>query len=192
MIGKEKYPTRLVIELLPDKIKEERVRKAAYQSKKKGRKLSKEKGARAGLNLFISNCSPSMLSSYELRRIYGIRWQIELIFKAWKQNSQFHMVKKMDIARYEYLIYAKLIWIILSWKIYQTLDMLTFTKTRQRISILKFFKTMKSLDGHMVKIFRGKKMAVTWLMECLLEITKKYLLHDDRKDRINWKIVENI
>ena len=192
LIGKEKYPTRLVIELVPDNVKEERVRKAAFTSRKKGRKLSKEKKARAGLNFFITNCPQTMLSSPELRRVYGIRWQVELTFKAWKQNSQFHKVKKMNINRYEFLIYTKLIWIMLNWKVYQALDIMTFKNIRQRISILKFFKTITILKRLVIQIFRGKKSALDDFMDCLLMISKSHLLHDDRKDRINWRIVENI
>ena len=192
LIGKEKYPTRLVIELLPDKVKEERIRKAAYISKKKGRKMSKEKKTRAGLNLYITNCSPSLLSSPELRRVYGIRWQIELVFKAWKQNSQFHKIKKMNSDRYEFLIYAKLIWSVLNWKIYQVLDIMTFRNIRQRISILKLFKTLKAMKGYVIKILKGDRTALDDIMECLSNISRSHLLHDDRKDRINWRIVENI
>jgi len=192
MIGEKQYPTRLVIEIVPNKVKEERLRNASFISKKKGRKLSKEKKARAGLNLFITNCPPSMLSAPELRRIYGIRWQVELIFKAWKQNSQFHKIKKMNIERYEFLLYAKLIWIMVNWKIYQVLDMITFKGRRQRISILKFFKTLKQMKGYIYRILRGEKPGLDDLMKCLLNLSRNHLLHDDRKDRINWKIVENI
>ena len=81
-IGAKKLPVRLVIELVPDKIKEERLRKALKEGKKKGRVMSKEKRARLGLNLFLTNCPEQMLAASELRKIYGIRWQIELIFKA--------------------------------------------------------------------------------------------------------------
>ena len=191
-IGDSTYAIRLVIEIVPDKIKEERLRKASYESKKKGRMLSREKKARPGLNLFITNCKPSRLSASELRRIYGIRWQIELIFKAWKQNSQFHKVKKMNIDRYEFLLYAKLIWVVLGWKVYQILDNITYRKSRQRISLLKLYKTFRQLDGLVRNIVRGEKTKLEELMKHLVDMSNPHLIHDDRKNRINWRIVEII
>lgn len=191
-IGDSTYAIRLVIEIVPDKIKEERLRKASYESKKKGRMLSREKKARPGLNLFITNCKPSRLSASELRRIYGIRWQIELIFKAWKQNSQFHKVKKMNIDRYEFLLYAKLIWVVLGWKVYQILDNITYRKSGQRISLLKLYKTFRQLDGLVRNIVRGEKTKLEELMKHLVDMSNPHLIHDDRKNRINWRIVEII
>ena len=186
------YATRLVIEIVPNKIKEERLRKASYESKRKGRMLSREKKARLGLNLFVTNCSPSRLSAFELRRIYGIRWQIELIFKAWKQNSQFHKVKKMNIERYEFLLYAKLIWVVLGWKVYQVLDNIIYQKSRQRISLLKLYKTFRQLNEQVRNVVRGEKTKMEELMKHLISMSNPHLIHDDRKNRINWRIVETI
>ncbi|NBC81937.1 MAG: IS4 family transposase [Bacteroidetes bacterium] len=192
LLGEQKYPTRLVIEIVPDKIKQERLRKANKQARKKGRELSKDKKARFGLNLFLTNCSPKQLSAWELRRIYGIRWQIELVFKAWKQNSQFHKVKKMNIHRYEFLLYAKLVWVMLNWKIYQMLDIITYNEIRQRISILKLFKTLNQMKDQLKQIFRGDRDGISNVIRILECISYKHLLHQDRNNRINWQNVENI
>ncbi len=53
---KEKFKTRLVIHLMPEKEVNERIRKARQNNKKKGRnELTEEYLTRAHLNLFITN-----------------------------------------------------------------------------------------------------------------------------------------
>jgi hypothetical protein len=191
-IGAKRLPVRLVIELVPDKIKEERLRKALKEGKKKGRVMSKEKRARLGLNLFLTNCPEQMLAASELRKIYGIRWQIELIFKAWKQTSGFHKIKKMNVDRFEFLLYAKLVLLMLHWKIYQAIDILTYHKIRLRVSVIKIYKTLKQFSGHIKDIIRGNDYLIGELVACLIDLSYSHLSHSDRKNRINWRNVENI
>lgn len=192
LLGEKKYRTRLIIETVPTSVKEERIRKATKESKKKGRKISKDKKARFGLNLFLTNCTAEILSASEIRKIYGIRWQIEMIFKAWKQNSQFHKIKKINVDRFEFLLYAKLILIMLQWKIYQAIDITTYSNVRERISILKMYKTFKQFIENFKDILRGNIDRFTDMIICLKEIATDHLKHEDRKNRINWRLVENI
>ena len=191
-VGANKYPTRLVIEIVPDPVKAERIRKAKKKSVRKGTKISEKSRARFGLNLFLTNCTQTMISAPEIRKIYGIRWQVELIFKAWKQNIQFHKIKKMDIHRYEFLLYTKLVMVLLTWRLHQSVDTYMFWKDRQRISVLKLYKTINQLNEQVRGIIRGNKDSIIKLTEYMLDIGKNYLLHDDRKNRINWRNVQNI
>lgn len=192
VLGSKRCPSRLIIEVLPENIKEERLRKIIKEYKKKGRILSKQKRARMGLNLFLTNCPSKMLSISEVRRIYGIRWQIEMIFKAWKQNLQFHKIKPMNVDRFEFLLYAKLVVVMLYWKIYQTADSLFYSKTKQRISVAKIYKTLNQLCENIKRVLRGCKESLWKIMRYLQEMSGLQLKHDDRKDRINWKNVVNI
>ena len=192
LLSERNYPCRLVIEILPENVKEERIRKRKILNKKKGRKSSKKTWARTGFNLFLTNCPNRMLSTSEIRRIYGIRWQIELIFKAWKQNSQLHKVKKMDINRFEFLLYAKLVWIMLQWKVTQILDMNMSINRKGRISILKTYKALSQFRQFTITLIRGQTNRLKEFWEWLKELSTDLLKHEDRKDRINWRCVENI
>lgn len=191
-VGEQKYATRLVIELVPDGVKAERVRKAKRQSVRRGAAISDKKSARFGLNLFLTNCTKQMISTSEIRRVYGIRWQIELIFKAWKQNALFHKIKEMNIDRYEFLLYAKLVMILLSWKLHQVLDTYMYQKVMKRISILKLYKTLYRFQEEIKAIFKGNKNSSKAIIIQLQNIGTDYLLHEDRKERINWRNVEII
>ena len=192
LIGANRYPTRLVVELVPDSVKAERIRKAKRKSVRNRAKTSEKSKARFGLNLFLTNCTKTMISASQVRMIYGIRWQIELVFKAWKQNIQFHKIKKMNIHRYEFLLYVKLVMILLTWKYHQVVDINIFKKYRQRVSILKLYKAINQFSKEIIGIIRGDKESFNKLITNILDIGKRYLLQDDRKNRINWRNVQNI
>jgi hypothetical protein len=98
----------------------------------------------------------------------------------------------MNIDRYEFLLYSKLIIVMLNWRLYQAIDTFIYTNTRQRISILKMYKTIKQFHEKMKEMIRGKKAAIHELINQLKEIGNEHLLHEDRKGRINWRNVEII
>ena len=81
-IGKNKeLQVRLFIYLLPEAVYNERIRKANRAAQTKGRQLSKEYKARAGLNLFITSAPEELIRTEAAWQIYTLRWQIELTFK---------------------------------------------------------------------------------------------------------------
>ena len=57
--------------------------------------------------------STRFLSAREVGRIYGLRWRIETIFKAWKSHFALTQVPAGSKAQVESLIYGKLIFITL-------------------------------------------------------------------------------
>lgn len=139
-IGQEKFKTRIVIELLPEKQYAERIRKAENNAKKKGRKLGKNYKARAGLNIFITNTE---IDVKQVRLLYTIRWQIELMFKIWKSIGEINKVKKMKIERFESYLIAKLIWIAINWQIMWNIILYFYNEKNIKISPYKLFKTLK-------------------------------------------------
>jgi len=72
---------RLVIERAPEQVYEQRLRRINENDKKKGKTTSEKTKKMQAFNLHLSNAPESMLSKEYFRKLYGIRWQIELIFK---------------------------------------------------------------------------------------------------------------
>ena len=81
---KEKYPTRLVLEKVPTQLANEKRRKLTTDKQNKRKGISKERLIFCDVNAFITNCSQEQLPDHLLRQCYGLRWQVEIIFKAWK------------------------------------------------------------------------------------------------------------
>lgn len=67
-----------------------------------------------GYNLYLTNAPQAKLPAREVFSIYGLRWQIELIFKMWKSLLYLDRVPVMSIFRFECYLYGRLIFILLS------------------------------------------------------------------------------
>jgi len=140
---KERLNVRLILHLLPDDVVAERLRKANKNNKKKGHnQLSKEYKARAALNLFITNADEDQIPKEKVYSFYRLRWQIELMFKIWKSLCHIDKVKKVKQERLECYIYAKLICIVLTWRIIWAVAKFIFVKHKKSLSFYKAFKTM--------------------------------------------------
>ena len=138
-----KLKTRLVIHRLPTEEVAKRLRKAKRNNQKKGRNgLTKEYIARAHLNLFITNVDSEIIPTQNVWRLYRMRWQIELIFKIWKSICAIDKVKKVKKNRLECYIYAKLILIVVGWKIIWRTASCLYAQERKALSFYKAFKTL--------------------------------------------------
>jgi hypothetical protein len=116
---KQKIPVRLVIEKLPEDVKNKRLKKLkshhANQSKqKKPYEISELKQLLCGYNLFLTNVSREVLILSQVVQFYRLRWQIELLFKIWKSLLDIDKISKMSIFRFECYLYGRLIAILLT------------------------------------------------------------------------------
>ncbi len=144
-IGADKsLKTRMIIELLPKEQSEIRLRKANGAARKKGRELSEKYKAHICLNVYITNIPPEKLPINKVRSLYRLRWQVELVFKVWKSVGEIHKVKKLKIERFETMLYAKLIWIMLNWSILWQITKLLWKDNKILLSSIKTFKTLKN------------------------------------------------
>jgi len=177
---------RLFIYLLPLDVYRERIRKANLNAKKKGRQLSKEFKARARLNLFITSASEDVLDIETAWKAYTLRWQIELGFKVWKSLWKIDKVKKVKKERLECYIWAKLLLIVLCWRVAWFTGMLLRRHHGKNISYYKAFKTLLHDAGTLKKIFVDGTLAVeSYLAEFLILSSKKHLL-EKKKGRENY------
>lgn len=108
-MGEKKYRTRLVFEPVPERVYEQRVRKRRAVSKKKGRNTSKENLQRQRFNLLITNTA---IDAADLRKVYRLRWQVELVFKGWKSFERIALSGEVRQERVLMELYAKLAWIV--------------------------------------------------------------------------------
>jgi hypothetical protein len=120
--GALKLKCRIIIMLVPEDVKNERLRKY-YSKYGKTPAIRKRKYVlRAGLNILITNIPKQQVAVENIRHIYSIRWQIELIFKSWKSIGQIHKIRQMKIDRFEFMLYARLLWLLVNWNIINAID----------------------------------------------------------------------
>lgn len=182
-LGSTKVPTRLVISNLPEEEKNKRLRKARYESWKKGRNLSKEYKAKAGLNLFMTNLTYEAVSAEEVIKFYRLRWQIELVFKAWKSIGEIHKVKDIKLERFLCLIYAKLIWVLLNWEMLSPLNRYFQHHHGFTISYYKGYKYLTNQLSSLRAALMNGKESVERFLRNLGNLAIDYLQREKRKNK---------
>lgn len=183
-IGKEeKFMTRMIIELMPDNIYNDRLRKAYNNTKKKYRNISKKYKAQMGLNIYITN---TKISKKHIRLIYTLRWQIELMFKIWKSIGEIDEVKKMKVKRFEVCLIAKLIWIVINWQIMRRIVIYYFNEYNIALSPYKLFVTFKdALMDFRNALKKGLKYVIS-LIEEFADMSKYNHISEKKKHSITW------
>lgn len=111
---KESIPVRVCIEKVPQDVKEQRLAKLQKTAKCQNWNLSELRIELCGYNLYLTNTTQEQIPATIIKLIYGIRWQIELIFKIWKSIFEIDQVKPMNIFRFECMLYGRLILILIS------------------------------------------------------------------------------
>lgn len=180
-IGKEQmFPVRMIVSLVSEENKNHRIRERRKWGKNKKRAVSDEAIARCGLDIYITNADADLLPLKTIVPIYGIRWQIENIFKVWKSVGAIHKVKKISKERFEFYLFSKLIFLIKSWHVMRIIELIT----QSTISYYKYLKTASLLGWEQMDLF-AKKLVQAVGVDLLI-------IKDFRKDRIHEKSLKYI
>lgn len=166
---KEKYPVRLIIELMPDEEVAKRLRNVNRENKKKGCRTSEKYKDRARFNLFITNITEGMLDGVTIAKIYRIRWQIELIFKVWKSVFGMNNIRQMKYDRLMCLLGTRLLLILINWEVFMIERAFQFSQTGKLLSIHKGMQTLKDNSAKLRTVLangcKGLKKWVRWVVE---------------------------
>ena len=106
-------PARLLAIPVPPAVAAKRRRNLRRDAKKQGQMVSRERLARAGWTILVTNVPADRLSLVEARSLYRARWQIELVFKLWKQHGQLGHSRSANPQRIMAEIWAKLIGLVI-------------------------------------------------------------------------------
>jgi Transposase DDE domain len=188
LIGeKKKLQVRLIVNLLPEEVYNERMRRLNKRYQKKGKKISERYKEYARFNFYITNIPLETVSSTEILLLYRLRWQIELVFKVWKSIFKIEKIRKMKLERFLSLLYAKLLWVLINWEIVMTLKSIFHKEFNKILSMHKSFQTIKEnfekLRTHLLNYKTRGYIIVNWLIEILSE--KHWL--ETRKNRIGYE-----
>ena len=182
IIGDKKLRSRLIAEMLPEEEVDKRLAKANKEAEKKGRKVSDEFKSRARLNLFLTNVPAEWLSPLQIRKIYQIRWQIELRFKAWKSFYDISAIKKMQRYRFECYLYATLLLLMINLEIAANFFSILWKHTSKPLSFLKFYKTTSQNIAVLRQGILGGGDNLINYITFLYEVSHEKLLTEKRKN----------
>jgi hypothetical protein len=142
VIGRDaQVPCRLIVYPVDRDTYEKRMRKTTKQAKGYGHQVSDDFKTKAQLTLYITNVSEDKLPAQVIKKTYSLRWQIELFFKIWKSQASIDRVKEMKLHRFECQLIAKLLWLIIHWKIFSyLLSHVNQNQKKTSCSIWKYYK----------------------------------------------------
>jgi hypothetical protein len=112
LLGAAKFPVRLVAVKLPQALAGQRRRKARQNRDQRCRPNERHL-ALLGWAIFVTNVPRNVWRAQTVAQVYGLRWRIETIFKAWKSHFRLTEVPRGSAAQLEALIYARLIFVTL-------------------------------------------------------------------------------
>ncbi|MBC8094254.1 MAG: IS4 family transposase [Akkermansiaceae bacterium] len=110
LLGAAKFPVRLVAVKLPEAVAAERRRKARANRDRRCHPSARSL-ALLGWAIFVTNVPRNVWSPKTVAQVYGLRWRIETIFKAWKSHCRMTEVPQGSAPQLEAMIYARLIFV---------------------------------------------------------------------------------
>lgn len=181
---KEKFPTRLVLEKVPKEVANEKRRKLKTDKQNKRKGISAERLVFCDVNAFVTNCTEVQLPNHLLRQCYSLRWQIEIMFKAWKSFFKIDKVKQMNVERFECFHYGCLMLIIVSTHLLRYFKQWYLKKHKEEISELKFFKLTTSLRQELKEVVKKQKLAISCFLDQLAAIIERTCVKEQKKNRM--------
>ena len=109
----DRLPARLLAVRVPKRVAAARRAKILAEAKREGETPSARKLALAEWTLLVTNAPPEVLAIREALVLARARWQIELLFKLWKDEGHLDEWRSADPTRILCEVYAKLVAMVL-------------------------------------------------------------------------------
>ncbi len=161
---KARVPARLILQRVPEEVAEQRRQRLRAEAHDHGHEQSLETLDLAGWIIVVSNVPRRMLSLQETLVVLTVRWQIELLFRLWKEDGQIDEWRSTKRWRIVCEVYAKLAAMVLQ----QWLIELGCWHDPQR-SLVKAAQVVRREAGQlMVAIREGRvEPVVRQIMKCM-------------------------
>jgi hypothetical protein len=111
--SKQKLPVRMVYYRIPPQVAQERRRKAKQKARQNGKTCSQQILAWQDWLIFITNVPLDLLSLDQVAVVYRVRWQIEILFKVWKQEMDWGKMGHWRLERVLCQFYARCLALLL-------------------------------------------------------------------------------
>lgn len=188
---KNKVPCRLIIERVGNNEYNKRIANAKVKAKSRGSVPSALLKIKLQYNLFITNVDAGILPFNVIRKTYYLRWQIELVFKTWKSFFRIDKMKKVKKERLECQLLAKLLWIFINWRLFNTYNNHAREIDKvQGVSVLIFFKRCVKFAASL-RLVLLKKFSITyWLEQIYLPLIADCLCEPPKNKQTHYQSLE--
>jgi hypothetical protein len=108
----QRLPCRLLVERVPDTVAQKRRERLLKAAGRKGTKVSVTKLALCAWTLYVTNAPAENLTIAEALALGRARWQIELLFKLWKEHGRLDESRSSKPWRIATEVFAKLLGLV--------------------------------------------------------------------------------
>ena len=117
-IGDIHHPARLIAVRVTPEVARERRRQRREQARKLGKQPNQDMLTRDAWHIIITNVDAVLMKTEEVFRLYSTRWQIEIVFRAWKQSGQLMkaLARRSNPFHLQSLMYGAMLLLILTMK----------------------------------------------------------------------------
>ena len=164
---KKRLKVRLVLQKAPKSVGDLKRKKLRTDKQSKRKNLSEERLAFCDANCYITNIDSDMLSDDKIITLYGLRWIIEILFKAWKSISNLEeKINKMNKHRFMCMLYAHMLKTLLDTKLVQYFKIEFWNLFGFKISELKAFSVLRTFKKQLWEAMRsGKDSTIDLVLE---------------------------
>lgn len=141
---KAKLPMRLILQKLPEKVSSELRRRLKSDTRYKRKNISADRLEFCEVSAYLTNVAQPVLPAESIRKIYSLRWQIEIVFKCWKSHFALDQIRNVKPERFECCFYGRLILVILATRFSTLIKTNAWNKARIEISEFKAFAILKT------------------------------------------------
>jgi len=131
---------RLIAVRMPEAIVNERRRQAYVVAKKRGYTPSQAHLTLLGWNLFVTNVPVTVWPPKTVGIVYSFRWQVELVFKAWKSGLPLATLTSTTKHSTLCYLYGRMLLIVLTFALCPSLRAAAWQKQQREVSLLKLVR----------------------------------------------------
>jgi hypothetical protein len=105
----ERLPARLLAARVGQEVADQRRRRLKEEARKRGQAISRARLALIDWTILVTTAPPEKLSAAEAFILARVRWQVELVFKLWKERARVDDWRSANPWRILCEVYAKLL-----------------------------------------------------------------------------------
>jgi hypothetical protein len=137
---RDRVAARLIAVRMPEAIVNERRRQARAVAKKRGYTPSQAHLTLMAWNLFITNVPATVWPPQTVGIVYSFRWQVELVFKAWKSGLQLATLTSTTKHSTLCYLYGWMLLIVLTFALCPSLRAAVWQQQQREVSLLKLVR----------------------------------------------------
>jgi hypothetical protein len=164
--ARERVAARLIAVRMPEAIVNERRRQARAVAKQRGYTPSHAYLTLLAWNLFITNVPTTVWPPQTVAIAYSLRWQVELVFKAWK--SHLHLATLTTTTKNSTLcyLYGRMLLIVVTFALCPTLRATVWQKQQREVSLVKLVRHFQAgAEQGLQVLFHSPQQLTTFLSQ---------------------------